>query len=69
MGFDIILIVWPHYIGSSVRLTPIKTQSGRMKLKTLLAIALVAMVFTSCNRYISTYEAANGKAKCGRSLR
>jgi PBP1b-binding outer membrane lipoprotein LpoB len=40
-----------------------------MKLKTLLAVALVAMVFASCNRYISTYEAANGKAKCGRSLR
>jgi len=40
-----------------------------MKLKTILAVALVAMVFASCNRYIPTYEAANGKAKCGRGLK
>jgi hypothetical protein len=40
-----------------------------MKLKLLLAIALVALVFASCNRYISTYDAANGKARCGRGLK
>jgi uncharacterized membrane protein len=38
-------------------------------------IALVALVvflssaIASCNRYITTYEAANGKARCGRMIR
>jgi uncharacterized membrane protein len=38
-------------------------------------IALVALVvflssaLASCSRYITTYEAANGKARCGRIIR
>lgn len=40
-----------------------------MKIKTILAIAVVTTLFASCGRYITTYQAANGKAKCGRSLR
>ena len=38
-------------------------------------IALAALVvflssfLTSCSRYITTYEAANGKARCGRMIR
>ena len=40
-----------------------------MKIKTVMAIAIVTMLFASCSRYISTYQAANGKAKCGRGLR
>lgn len=40
-----------------------------MKMKTLLVVAITTMLFASCNRYITTSEAANGKAKCGRSLR
>ncbi|WP_262889757.1 hypothetical protein [Paraflavitalea devenefica] len=40
-----------------------------MKMKTLLAIAIVTLIFTSCNRFLTPYQAANGKAKCGRGLR
>ncbi|WP_262907865.1 hypothetical protein [Ferruginibacter lapsinanis] len=29
----------------------------------------VVLMFTACARGISPYEAANGKAKCGRYLR
>ncbi|MEO6229320.1 MAG: hypothetical protein ABJB11_04045 [Ferruginibacter sp.] len=35
---------------------------------TIVIITLLASVI-SCSRSITTYEAANGKAKCGRSLR
>lgn len=37
--------------------------------KALALLALTALLTTSCNRYITTYEAANGKAKCGRMIR
>ena len=42
-----------------------------MQSKYRLVIALVALVLfiSSCSRAITPYEAANGKAKCGRSLR
>lgn len=40
-----------------------------MKKITLLALTALALAVTSCNRYITTYEAANGKAKCGRYLK
>jgi len=35
----------------------------------ILALAGLVILLASCNRYITTYEAANGKAKCGRMLR
>lgn len=40
-----------------------------MKIKLFVALVALIIVFASCNRYITPYEAANGKAKCGRSLR
>lgn len=36
---------------------------------TLLALLLLTLAFASCTRYITPYQAANGKAKCGRGLR
>lgn len=39
-----------------------------MKTKTTLVCLALALIFTACNRYINTYEAAHGKAKCGRML-
>jgi len=38
-----------------------------MKKVYILAI-LLALVITSCSRAISPYEAANGRAKCGRYI-
>ncbi len=35
----------------------------------ILALLALTLIATSCTRYITTYEAANGKAKCGRALR
>lgn len=29
----------------------------------------LSLLMVSCNRYITTTEAANGKAKCGRGLK
>lgn len=42
-----------------------------MQSKFRLVIAFVALVLfiSSCSRAITPYEAANGKAKCGRSVR
>jgi hypothetical protein len=41
-----------------------------MKMKTLALLTIIAaLLASSCNRYITTTEAANGKARCGRSLR
>jgi hypothetical protein len=41
-----------------------------MKMKTLVLLTIAAAMFASaCNRYITTTEAANGKARCGRMLR
>ena len=39
--------------------------------KTILpaVIMMAATLFLSCSRGITTYEAANGKAKCGRSIK
>lgn len=38
--------------------------------KILLALFLGILVFlTSCNRFITPFEAANGKARCGRGVR
>ncbi|MEO6734182.1 MAG: hypothetical protein ABIN01_23375 [Ferruginibacter sp.] len=34
-----------------------------------LAILLIGSLLISCARRITTYEAANGKAKCGRTIR
>ena len=38
-------------------------------MKKILALAGLVLILASCNRYISTYEAANGKARCGRIIR
>lgn len=38
-------------------------------LNQFLLMALAAVLFVSCSRGITTYEAANGKAKCGRYIR
>ena len=38
-------------------------------MKKILALAGLVLLLASCNRYITTYEAANGKAKCGRMLK
>lgn len=38
-------------------------------MKKILALFALVIVLTSCNRYITTYEAANGKARCGRMIR
>lgn len=42
-----------------------------MQTKTRTRIALIALIvfFASCSRAITPYDAAHGKAKCGRSLR
>jgi hypothetical protein len=40
-----------------------------MKTKTIVTLLALIAVFASCNRYISTHEAANGKARCGRMIR
>ena len=40
-----------------------------MKIKTILAVVALITLLASCNRYITPYEAANGKAKCGRQIR
>ncbi|WP_276479935.1 hypothetical protein [Paraflavitalea pollutisoli] len=38
--------------------------------KLLFAIAVITLITsTSCSRFISPFQAANGKAKCGRGLR
>jgi PBP1b-binding outer membrane lipoprotein LpoB len=39
------------------------------KLITFSLVLFAAIFFVSCARGITTYEAANGKAKCGRYLR
>ena len=48
---------------------PIEPNLDDMKMKTILVVAISIMLFASCSRYITVQEAANGKAKCGRSLR
>lgn len=37
--------------------------------RTLIALIVLVVLFASCSRAITPYEAAHGKAKCGRSLR
>ncbi len=47
-----------------------KTQTRTvMKKFHLLALLALVLLSCSCNRYITTYEAANGKAKCGRLIK
>ena len=39
-------------------------------MKKLIVLAVLAViVLSSCSRSITPWEAANGKARCGRSLR
>ncbi|HEU4471228.1 MAG TPA: lipoprotein [Flavisolibacter sp.] len=38
-------------------------------MKKILYLLLAVVLLSSCARSITTYEAANGKAKCGRSIR
>lgn len=38
-------------------------------IKTLLFLAICLVILASCNRYITPFEAANGKAKCGKMVR
>lgn len=41
-----------------------------MKMKTLVIVTICLACFaTSCSRYVTPTEAANGKAKCGRLIR
>ncbi|MCS3799833.1 hypothetical protein [Niastella sp. OAS944] len=42
-----------------------------MKIKTPFIILAICLAFlaSSCNRYITPTEAANGKARCNRGLR
>lgn len=40
-----------------------------MKIKITAALTACIIFFASCNRYITPYEAAHGKAKCGRMVR
>ena len=40
-----------------------------MKLKPLILVAIFIGFLASCSRYITPYEAANGKAKCGKMVR
>ena len=35
----------------------------------IAAVLLVMVVVSSCNRYITTYEAANRHNKCGKYIR
>ena len=39
------------------------------KTRTFLALTVIVLFLASCSKVITTYEAAHGKAKCGRSLR
>ncbi|WP_262497293.1 hypothetical protein [Niastella vici] len=40
-----------------------------MRFKTLLLLTIGFASLASCSRYITPFEAANGKAKCGRMIR
>lgn len=40
-----------------------------MKNVTILLLLLGFIAITSCTRYITVSQAANGRAKCGRGLR
>ncbi len=42
-----------------------------MRKNVVLGLLLIAVLigFISCSKGISTYEAANGKARCGRYIR
>ncbi|WEK37369.1 MAG: hypothetical protein P0Y53_07640 [Candidatus Pseudobacter hemicellulosilyticus] len=40
-----------------------------MKWSNLLALTALIVFLFSCNRYITPYEAANGKARCGKLIR
>ncbi len=40
-----------------------------MKMKTILAVVAIMIFLASCARSITPYEAANGKARCGRTIR
>lgn len=39
------------------------------KSRTIIALLALILFVTSCSRAITPYEAANGKAKCGRAIR
>lgn len=41
----------------------------KKNLQPFLLTALMGVLLISCSRGITTYEAANGKAKCGRYIR
>lgn len=38
-------------------------------MKKVLFLLAVVLVLTSCSRYVSVDDAANGRARCGQSLR
>ena len=38
-------------------------------MKKILILLTIVTIISSCNRGITPYEAANGKAKCGRYLK
>lgn len=41
----------------------------KMSNRTLFALLALMIFITSCSRAITPYDAAHGKAKCGRYLR
>ena len=62
------LIECTFFAKNHVNPIPNQTMDG-MKMKTTLAVIALIILLASCARSITPYEAANGKAKCGRSIR
>lgn len=58
----------PHYLFIFL-LSSVKYFTMKRKVLLFLIITTVSFYCISCARGISTYEAANGKARCGRYIR
>ncbi len=43
--------------------------SIKPSMKQILAVLFLLLFLSSCSRGITTFEAANGKAKCGRYIK
>jgi hypothetical protein len=57
-------------LGKAKHNTYIHVNQKIIKMKKLIiALVLLVLVGTSCSRGITPFQAANGKAKCGRHLR
>lgn len=62
------LIECTFFANKDVYPIPKPTKDG-MKIKTTLAVVALMIFLASCARSITPYEAANGKARCGRTIR